>query len=154
MLNTRSNFTGAVFDDIKFEQDKLPSEDDQVQYYVSNRAWHLPLCGSDKAPWWPLWDALPLFDKDCIQSEAVAVVNLSTRPRPVQLVMDQVRRNSSLVVMQPQPNGLDSLSWHSKFCCCCKHIFTSPTAQTHWFWRARHPSRSFFKNMFYLHKNE
>ena len=28
MLNTRSNFTGAVFDDIKFEQDKLPSEDD------------------------------------------------------------------------------------------------------------------------------
>ena len=38
MLNTRSNFTGAVFDDIKFEQDELPSEDDQVQYYVSNGA--------------------------------------------------------------------------------------------------------------------
>ena len=93
MLNTRSNFTGAVFDDI--EQDKLPSEDDQVQYYVSNGAWHLPLCGSDKAPWWPLWDALPLFDKDRVQSEVVAVVNLSTRPRPVQLVMDQVRKNSS-----------------------------------------------------------
>ena len=28
MLNTKSNFTGAVIDDIKFEQDKLPSEDD------------------------------------------------------------------------------------------------------------------------------
>ena len=100
------------------------------------------------------YGTLPLFDKDRIQSEVVAVVNLSTRPRPVQLVMDQVRKNSScLVVMQPQPNGLDSLSWHSKFSCCCKHTFTSPTAQTNWFWWARHPSRSFFfLNMFYLQK--